>query len=92
MPGLKGNDGPSGPPGPEGPTGPKGTQGEAGVKGEPGPSGKPGPPGPPAEMPLLPPEVLFRSETLRRKRYVEEDRYSFWATHYDQLTFFLFKG
>lgn len=58
----------------EGPAGPKGSQGEAGMKGEPGLPGKPGPPGPPAEIPLLPPEVLFRQETTRKRRDAEEYR------------------
>lgn len=45
------------------------------MKGEPGLPGKPGPPGPPAEMPMLPPEVLFNHETLRKRRDVESNRY-----------------
>lgn len=44
------------------------------MKGEPGPPGSPGPPGPPAEMPLLPPEVLFQQEAFRSKRDTGEDR------------------
>lgn len=69
MPGQKGNDGPIGVPGSEGPLGLKGVQGVPGEKGERGPSGPPGPPGPPADLPLLPPELLFPKEgSIRRKR------------------------
>ncbi|KAG5880671.1 hypothetical protein JTB14_037568 [Gonioctena quinquepunctata] len=78
--GPKGNDGPSGLPGLEGPPGPKGSDGQAGMKGEPGPLGPAGPPGPAADMPLLPPEMLFQMQTMqtadkgvtRERRSVEE--------------------
>ncbi|KAL3278655.1 hypothetical protein HHI36_016192 [Cryptolaemus montrouzieri] len=66
--GHKGNDGPPGPPGNEGPPGPKGSEGRTGAKGEIGPLGPAGPPGPPAEMPLLPPSVLFQNELPTRRR------------------------
>lgn len=62
----------------EGPPGPKGTEGPAGIKGEPGPFGPPGPPGAPAEMPLLPPELLFQAQNditkgvTRDRRSVED--------------------
>lgn len=77
--GLKGNDGPQGPPGEEGPIGPKGSEGPAGQKGETGPPGAAGPPGPPADMPLVPPELLFQIQesgmnkgVTRRRRNVDD--------------------
>lgn len=54
-----------------GPVGLKGSEGPTGIKGEPGPSGLPGPP---ADMPLLPPEMLFQRE-YRSKRSVEDPPY-----------------
>lgn len=57
----------------QGPPGPKGSEGVAGMKGEPGPPGSPGPPGPAAEMPLVPPELLFDSEYLRSRRSVKSN-------------------
>lgn len=59
-------------PGSEGPVGLKGSEGPTGSKGESGPPGLPGPPGPPAEMPLLPPELLFQSELSRSRRSLED--------------------
>lgn len=53
----------------EGPPGPKGSEGVAGMKGEPGPPGPPGPPGLPAEMPLVPPELLFQHDLTRTRRH-----------------------
>lgn len=72
---MKGNEGPIGLVGTEGPLGLKGSEGPTGIKGEPGPAGQPGPPGPPAEMPLLPPEILFQHDILQRSRrtVTEED-------------------
>lgn len=42
------------------------------MKGEPGPAGPPGPPGPPAEMPLVPPELLFQRDFMRVRRSLED--------------------
>lgn len=84
--GLKGSEGPQGPPGVEGPPGPKGSEGPAGPKGETGPPGPVGPPGPAADMPLVPPELLFQLQEsagtankgiTRKRRNVEELMYKF---------------
>lgn len=69
---MKGNDGPSGLTGVEGPAGLKGSEGVAGIKGESGIQGPPGPPGPPADMPLLPPEILFQRDMPRYRRSLED--------------------
>lgn len=42
------------------------------MKGEPGPEGPAGPPGPPADMPLLPPEILFQQESQRYRRSADQ--------------------
>lgn len=59
----------------EGPPGAKGSDGQTGTKGDVGPAGPPGPPGPPAEMPLLPPEMLFQNELVRRRRDLDSLMY-----------------
>lgn len=56
----------------EGVVGVKGTLGPAGLKGESGPPGPPGPAGPPAEMPLLPPELLFQQDAIRSRRSIKD--------------------